>query len=64
MAFVVLDQRQRLLAGGAGQLKSHVDALEDGCVAAVADRLEVDIDTLERDPGIASPTLNQQHATR
>jgi hypothetical protein len=49
MVFVVFHEVVGLSLAGAGQAEEHVDPLEDGGVAAVTHRFDVDLDLFEAD---------------
>ena len=62
MCLVMLDEIVRLRLAGAGKPKKHVDPLKDGGVAAMPDRLDVDLDLFEANARVPRPALYQQHA--
>jgi hypothetical protein len=60
MGLVVIDKGIRLRLCRTGQPKSHVDPLEDGRVASVADSLEVDFDPVEPNVSVPGSALHHE----
>lgn len=63
MPLVVLDQCPGFRLGRPGEPKAHLDSLEDRRVASLPDGFEVDLQTLEAHPGVASAALHHQDTT-
>jgi hypothetical protein len=62
MRFVVLDEIVRLRLARTGKPEEHVDPLKDRGVAAMTDRLDVDLHLFKANAGVPRPALHQQHA--